>query len=77
MRTITNPAQDSTQDVLAALRQIQNTPDMQVEAATQPETLVNRLGLSGIARHAVLFAITAAIVLPATHNVVHPDGFWQ
>jgi hypothetical protein len=68
---------DYTQDVLVALRQIQDTPAMQAEASTEPESVMNRLGLSGVARHAVAFSISAAIVGPVAANLVHAHGFWK
>jgi hypothetical protein len=77
MNTETSQGNDYAQDVLVALRQIQDTPGMQAEAASNPESTLNRLGLSGIARHAVAFAITAAVVMPSVKNFAHPNGWWQ
>ncbi len=70
------PAQghDEAQDILEALRQIQDSEDLRTEAATDPESVMNRLGLSGIARHAVAFGIAGLLVAPA---VMRTDGWWN
>jgi hypothetical protein len=70
------PAQghDEAQDILEALRQIQDSEDLRTEAATDPESVLNRLGLSGIARHAVAFGIAGLLVVP---GLVHTDGWWN
>ncbi len=70
------PAQghDEAQDILEALRQIQESDDLRTEAATDPESVLNRLGLSGIARHAVAFGIAGLLVAP---SLLHTDGWWN
>src|ERR1041384_6745939 len=66
---------DYAHDILVALHQIQDTPALQAEAQTQPESMMDRLALSGIARHAVAFALTASVVTPVVlTQVVQPDG---
>jgi hypothetical protein len=67
----TNQDHDEAQVILEALRQIQDNPELQAEAPTNPEGVVNKLGLSGVARHAVAFAITGAVLGPAV-----ADGWW-
>ena len=69
------PAQgyDEAQDILEALRQIQDSEDLRTEAARDPESVMNRLGLSGVARHAVAFGIAGLLVAP----VMHPAGWWN
>jgi len=69
----TTPSQDEAQEILDALRQIQANPELRAEAETNPEGAMDRLGLSGIARHAVAFAIAGALVVP---HLVKPEGFW-
>ena len=70
------PAQghDEAQDILEALRQIQDSEDLRTEAARDPESVMNRMGLSGIARHAVAFGITAMLMSPI---VDWPYGWWN
>ncbi len=69
------PAQgyDEAQDILEALRQIQDSEDLRTEAARDPESVMNRLGLTGIARHAVAFGIAGLLVAPV---VARPTGWW-
>jgi hypothetical protein len=64
-----NPDHDEAQDILDSLRQIQDTPELQAEAKSNPESVLNRLGLSGVVRHAVAFGIAglALTVGPAQH----------
>jgi hypothetical protein len=69
----TNQGQDEAQNILEALRQIQDSPELHAEAITNPESVMDRLGLSGTARHAVAFGIAALLVAPAAMT---PDGFW-
>jgi hypothetical protein len=69
---------DYAQDILVALREIQDTPGLQAEAEAKPESTLDRLGLSGVARHAVAFALTAGLVMPtAIQHLAHPDAFWN
>lgn len=67
-------SRDDAQQVLDAMRQIQESPELQAEAQTNPEGVMDRLGLSGIARHAVAFGIAGLVV---AHTVVKPAGFWN
>jgi hypothetical protein len=69
--------QDCAQDILVALLEIQNTPGMQAEAVAAPESIMDRLGLSGVARHAVAFAITAFALAPSVAQLVHTDAYWN
>jgi hypothetical protein len=72
MDSKTNPEQDEAQEILDALRQIQDNPELRAEAETNPEGLLDRLGLSNIARHSVAFAIAGLLV----SNMAKPEGFW-
>jgi hypothetical protein len=56
--------QDEAQIILDALRQIQETPELQNLAEQDHESVLTRLGLSGIARHAVALGLTAFVVAP-------------
>jgi hypothetical protein len=72
-----NPDHDEAQDILDALREIQDSPELQADARTNPESVLNRLGLSGVARHAVAFVFTVGLVVPnITAHVSTTDGFW-
>lgn len=61
------------EEILGALRQIQQSPELQAEAQANPETVLNRLKLSGVARHAVAFGIAGLLVAP---TMMKPAGFW-
>ena len=77
MSTKADPNHDEAQDILDALRQIQDSPELQAAAATQPASVLNRLKLSGVARHAVAFGIAARLAAPVvSKHIVTPDGFW-
>jgi hypothetical protein len=65
---------DDAQEILEALHEIQVNPELRAEAESNPEGVLDRLGLSGVARHAVAFGIAGFIV---SHGVVKPMGFWQ
>ena len=65
MKAKTTQEQDEAQEILEALRQIRDSEELRVEATKNPESVMNRLGVSGIARHAVAFGITAMLVAPA------------
>jgi hypothetical protein len=69
-------AQDEAQAILEALRQIQDNPELQAEARRNPESLLDRLNLSGIARSAVTLGITAMAATVTSKHVVQPNGFW-
>ena len=51
---------DEAQEILEALRQIQENEQLRTEAASDPESVMNRLGLSGVARHAVALGGTVS-----------------
>ena len=70
-----NQNQDEAQEILAAMRQIQDSPELQAEAAKNPESVLDRLKLSGIARHAVALGITA-VAVANTKAIVNPTGIW-
>ena len=68
---------DDAQQILEAMRTIQENPELKAQAQTQPETVLNRLGLSGVARHAVALALALAVVGPAAvAGGVGSDGLW-
>jgi hypothetical protein len=79
MNITTSQEQDYVQDILDAVREIQDTPGLKAEVATRPESVMDRLGLSGVVRHTVAFAFAASIVVgpAATNHIVHTDGFWR
>jgi hypothetical protein len=65
--------QDEAQIILDALRQIQDSPELQNLAEQDHESVLTRLGLSGFARHAVAAGLTGfMIAAPAT-----TQGWWQ
>jgi hypothetical protein len=68
--------QDEAQAILEALRQIQDNPELQAEARRNPESLLDRLNLSGIARSAVTLGITTLGVAATSKQMVCPNGFW-
>jgi hypothetical protein len=69
----TNQSQDEAQQILEALRQVQDSPELQAEAAKSPESVLDRLGLSGVARHAVALGIAGLLVAEVG---ITPDSFW-
>jgi hypothetical protein len=56
---------DLAQDILEALRVIQDTPGLKAEARTNPQSVMDKLGLSGIARQAVTLGIAPLALAPA------------
>ena len=68
--------QDEAQAILEALRQIQDNPELQAEARRDPESLLDRLNLSGIARSAVTLGIAGFTVAAHSGNVASPCSFW-
>jgi hypothetical protein len=68
-----NQGHDEAQEILEALRQIQDSEELRTAAAQDPESVMNHLGLSGIARHAVAFGIAGLLVAP----VMRPAGWWS
>jgi hypothetical protein len=69
----TNQSQDEAQQILEALRQVQDSPELQAEATMNPESVLDRLGLSGATRHAVALGIAGLLVAEVGFM---PDGFW-
>ena len=63
-------------EILDALRKIQDSPELSAEATTNPESVVRRLGLSGVARHAVAFALGVVIFAPGAIHAA-PNSFWR
>jgi hypothetical protein len=74
MKTQATREQDEAQVILEALHQIRDNDELGAEAAKNPESVMDRLGLSGIARHAVAFGIAGMLVAPA---VMRPHGWWN
>jgi hypothetical protein len=68
-----NAADVQADEILDALQQIQASPELLAEAQTDPERVLNRFKLSGVARHAVAFGIAGILVAP---TVVHAQIFW-
>jgi hypothetical protein len=69
----TSPEHDEAQEILEALRQIRDSEELRAEAAKNPESVMNRLGVSGITRHAVAFGISGLLV---GSHVMRPAGWW-
>jgi hypothetical protein len=72
-----NSDHDEAQDILDALRKIQDSPALRAEAKTDPESVVTHLGLSGVARHAVAFALALTLAGPAATGYVTANHFWS
>ena len=70
----TTHADGEAQEILSALRQIQDNPSLRAEASTNAEGVMDRLKLSGVARHAVALGIAGMLVVPAI--VSQPEVFW-
>jgi hypothetical protein len=70
-----NPEHDEAQDILEALRQIKNNPELQAEAEKNPETLLDRLNLSGIGRSAVALGIAGLTVAQSSNHLASPQTF--
>jgi hypothetical protein len=68
---------DDAQEILDALREIQETPELRAEAQANPEGLLDRLRLSGAARHAVALGIASLLVSSSTAKHIQPTGFWS
>jgi len=68
---------DEAQAILEALRQIQDNPELQAQAKQNPEKLLDRLNLSGIARTAVTLGIAGlAVGASGPKHFIQPTGFW-
>jgi hypothetical protein len=74
MNPTTNQEHDEAQEILEALRQIQDNPELKAEVVKNPQAVLARLNLSDIARHAVAFGIAGMLMAPA---MVRPDAFWS
>ena len=74
MNPTTNQEHDEAQEILEALRQIQDNAELKAEAAKSPESLLDRLNLSGIARSAVALGIAGLTV--AAHGAQKLFGWW-
>ena len=66
---------DDAQQIIDALQQIETTPELKAEAATSPQSVLDKLNLSGVARHAVALGLTATLVVPAAVHA-KPAGWW-
>jgi hypothetical protein len=79
-KEVPNMDTDNTQtqaEILMALRQIQDSRELQAEARTNLEGLLSRFNLSTVARHAVTLAVvgaTTASTLSRFHPL--PQGWW-
>jgi hypothetical protein len=69
-----NHTTDQAQDILEALRKIQDNPELNTQARSNPELVLNKLGLSGTARRAVSVALLTMAVAPISMNAT---GFWN
>jgi hypothetical protein len=65
---------DQAQEILEALRKVQDTPELKAQAATNPQSVMNKLGLSGTARRAVSVALLTMAVAPVSMGA---EGFWS
>jgi hypothetical protein len=75
---INNQDRDEAQQILEAMRQLQDDPQLKAEAQAEPEKVLDRLRLSGVARHAVALALAVAVVGPtaAANSPVRFEAFW-
>jgi hypothetical protein len=71
-----NPIQghDEPRAILEALRQIHDSEELRLEAANNPESVMDRLGLSGVVRHAVAFGIAGMLMAPIAMD---PSSWWN
>lgn len=67
------PNDAETTAIVDAFRRLQEDPALQTEARANPEGALDRLGLSGIARHAVAAGLMVALAGAAA---VRPSGWW-
>jgi hypothetical protein len=70
----TGETMDQAEEILDALQQIQSSPELRAEASTDPESVLNRFALNGIARHAVAFGIAGLLAAPI---LASPQNFWN
>jgi hypothetical protein len=74
MNIKTAQGRDEAQDILEALREIQDSEELRAEAAKDAPSVLNRLGLSGVPRQAVAFAIAGLITAP---QILHAQSWWN
>ena len=67
---------EQAQEIINAMREISDSEELRAEAATNPESVLSRLGLSGIARHAVALGIAGFVVASQTPPAAAPQTFW-
>lgn len=65
-----------TRTIVDAVQEIQSSPELQAQARTDLPGLLDRLKLSGVARHAVASGLALGLVV-ASGPVAHPNGFWN
>jgi hypothetical protein len=65
--------QSEAEEILEALRQVQENAALRAEASSNPESVLNRLKLSGVARHAVALGIASLLIVP---TMAYSDVFW-
>jgi len=70
--TPTTRNDDQANEIITAMRQISDSAELRAEAAANPESVLNRLRLSGVARHAVALGIATFAVAP----IASPQTFW-
>ena len=74
----TNPSapqnDDEVQLILDSIQKIEQTPELMAEAVKNPQSVLDRLRLSGVARHAVALGIAGLLVVP---GVATAQGYWQ
>jgi hypothetical protein len=67
-----------TQTIVAALQQVQTSPELQSQARTDLPGLLNRLRLSGVARHAVAAGLTLGLMATTVGTTqAIPEGYWN
>ena len=65
---------DQAEEILGAVRHIQDSPELQAEAKSNLSGVLDRLGLkSDVTRHAVAFGVAGLLVAVGTAK---PDGYW-
>ena len=64
---------EEQREILEAVEKISASPELRDEASSDPEGLLDRLNLKGIARQAVAVSITVLLVGGAH---VKPDSWW-
>src|SRR5437667_415403 len=72
----TTQGDDEAQVILEAVRTLQETEELRTEAATNPESVMDRLGLSGVARHAVAFGDSSGAERTVHPAAISPSSLW-